>query len=145
MERHLGDGGQLTGDAVDTWLGPLQCVLSLKNDDFNSEDKDAWKRLKRCCSLCNEYLLSVTPVIVTALIESVFTRRTQSFAQEKHDLKCKGIIVSINEAAEADELNLWCPTFHANYHDKVTGAILTENEKQIRPVHVDLRRLSQSW
>ncbi|KAM3419821.1 hypothetical protein BST61_g3152 [Cercospora zeina] len=126
--------GKTTSDGkVDVWQELRNCIEKCERGEFDWQDEKLVDTYEQTYSACKSQYVARSRLIVTTTGNVHTPDIQENWAQDMHGVKCKGVVVILDEACKDHEIDTLGPLMCPGFRSKVTGMIMVGDDRQLEP------------
>ncbi|KAK4499399.1 hypothetical protein PRZ48_009913 [Zasmidium cellare] len=124
---------------VDIWYELRQCIEKSDSGEFNWLDKNSVKTYDKYYQACKAHYVSLQTLLCTTTGNVRTCDIIDNFARDRHDVKCAGLVLVIDESAKDREIDTLSALLIPDYRSKITGVVLLGDERQLEPTNTSAK------
>ncbi|GIZ43784.1 hypothetical protein CKM354_000699800 [Cercospora kikuchii] len=126
-------GKAISDGKVDMWKELRRCIEMCERGEFDWQDDKLVNIYEQSYSACKCHFIARSRLIVTTTGNVHNPDIQENWAQDMHGVKCKGVVVILDEACKDNEIDTLGPLMCPGFRSKVTGMIMVGDDRQLEP------------
>jgi senataxin len=139
FEHLKDDHSRPIGSEIDMWEKLRECMRACEAGEFDWKDPNAVTAYEQCYKACKGHLIARSRLIVTTTGNVGCSDIQENWAQDKHGLYCKGVVIILDEACKDKEIDTLSALMCAGFRHKVTGMVMVGDDRQLEPTNTSAK------